>query len=529
MEKVVIYARYSSDKQTEQSIEGQISVCQDFIKRNNYQLIGTYIDRAMTGTNDNRPDFLKMIKDSEKKNFRYVIVYKLDRFSRNRYDNAKYKSILKKNGVKVLSACEQITDSPEGIILESLLEGMAEYYSAELSQKIKRGQVESLKKKNTLGGLVPFGYRTINKKYFIDEEESIIVKDIFNSYNAGKTIKQITTDLKCRGIKNSHNRFFCHNSIMNMLKNQKYIGVYKFGNTSIQDYFPAIISKEVFDMTQNNLKTRKRKSGEGKAKINYLLSGKLYCGLCGAIMTGETGTSKTNKIYHYYKCSSKKRFQSCNKENVKKEWIERIVLNSSIEHIFKNNFYKIMVNNIVKIYNEELASDDVLKNLKSNKTKTENEIRNILNCIKSGTASKSLTDELSKLELELSDIEAQIVIQENVHIRQIGPEHIEFLFEQFRNLDLNNEELCERFIDTFIHKVVLYEDKVLIVYNHSGKNDEKIKISDIESICDDSECSDIIQDSVNSNAESLKISKITLGSDLCRMVEVERIELSSRK
>jgi len=119
MKTAVIYARYSSDNQNEQSIEGQLRVCQDYAQRNDILILNTYIDRAMTGTNDNRPDFQKMIKDSNNKEFEYIIVYKIDRFSRNKYETAKYKKILKDNGVKLLSAMENIPDTPEGIILES--------------------------------------------------------------------------------------------------------------------------------------------------------------------------------------------------------------------------------------------------------------------------------------------------------------------------------------------------------------------------------------------------------------------------
>ena len=123
MQTAVIYARYSSDNQTEQSIEGQLRVCEEYAKKNNILILGTYIDRAMTGTNDNRPDFQRMIKDSSRKEWNYVICYKLDRFSRNKYETAIHKKTLRDNGVKVLSAMENIPDTPEGIILESLLEG----------------------------------------------------------------------------------------------------------------------------------------------------------------------------------------------------------------------------------------------------------------------------------------------------------------------------------------------------------------------------------------------------------------------
>ena len=131
MKSAVIYARYSSDSQSEQSIEGQLRVCNEYARNNDILIVATYIDRAMTGKNDNRPDFQRMLRDSGRKEWDYVLVYKLDRFSRNKYETAIHKHTLKNNGVRVISATEFVPDTPEGIILESMLEGYAEYYSAE--------------------------------------------------------------------------------------------------------------------------------------------------------------------------------------------------------------------------------------------------------------------------------------------------------------------------------------------------------------------------------------------------------------
>lgn len=135
----VIYARFSSHGQTEQSIEGQLRECYEYAKRNDLIILPEYIDRALSGTNDKRPEFQQMIEDSKKRDFNYVLVYQLDRFARNRYDSATYKAKLKKNNVRVISAKENITTDASGVLMESVLEGMAEYYSAELSQKVKRG------------------------------------------------------------------------------------------------------------------------------------------------------------------------------------------------------------------------------------------------------------------------------------------------------------------------------------------------------------------------------------------------------
>ena len=177
-EKVVIYARYSSDKQTEQSIEGQLRECYEFAKRNEYVVIGEYIDRALTGTSDKRPEFLKMIEDSKKKIFNYVLVYQLDRFARNRYDSATYKAKLKKNGIRVLSARENISDDASGVLVEGMLESMAEYFSKELSQKVTRGMKETIMKGNWTGGKITYGYNIVDKKYVINKEQSNIVKEI---------------------------------------------------------------------------------------------------------------------------------------------------------------------------------------------------------------------------------------------------------------------------------------------------------------------------------------------------------------
>ena len=222
--RTVIYARYSCEKQTEQSIEGQLRVCHEFAERNGYIIVHEYIDRAVSGKTDKREQFQRMLQDSAKKVFDCVLVYKLDRFARNRYDSAINKATLKRNGVKVLSACEQITDSPEGIILESMIEGMAEYYSAELSQKVKRGMRESCLKGNAAGIQPIFGYRIVDKKYQVVPEEAEIIRKMFDDYVNGTTIKEIKTWFEESGIRTHKGNRFSFGRISDMLRNQKYIG-----------------------------------------------------------------------------------------------------------------------------------------------------------------------------------------------------------------------------------------------------------------------------------------------------------------
>lgn len=256
MQTAVIYARYSSDNQTEQSIEGQLRVCEEYAKKNNILILGTYIDRAMTGTNDNRPDFQRMIKDSSRKEWNYVICYKLDRFSRNKYETAIHKKTLRDNGVKVLSAMENIPDTPEGIILESLLEGMNQYFSAELAQKVKRGMRETRLKGLYQGGGLPYGYKVVNRKIVIDETKAEAIRFIFNQYLLGISVREIIANLTEKGILYK-GKPFAINTVYGMLSNEKYSGIYKHGEEVIDNMYPQLIDKEIYESVRHKIEKNK--------------------------------------------------------------------------------------------------------------------------------------------------------------------------------------------------------------------------------------------------------------------------------
>ena len=307
MKKAVIYARYSCDNQTEQSIEGQLRVCRDYAERNNILIIDTYVDRAMTGTNDLRPDFQRMMKDSSKKQWNYVLVYKLDRFSRDKYETTIHKHTLKMNGVKVLSAMENIPDSPEGIILESLLEGMNQYYSAELSQKVKRGMYETRRKGHYQGGWLPYGYRIEGRNIVADEEQAEVVRYMFEQYSMGVYVSTIISNLTARGILNK-GKPFVPNTVYNILKNEKYSGVYRRGEEVIDNMYPQIVPQPLFDAVRQ--KVIKNQFGKRSVKVVYLFRDKMICGYCGNPVSAETGTARGGEIVRYYKCHGKKRYHN---------------------------------------------------------------------------------------------------------------------------------------------------------------------------------------------------------------------------
>ena len=270
---VVIYARFSSHNQHETSIEGQLKECYEYARRNDYTVIDTYIDRAISGTTDNRPEFLRMIDDSGKRLFRFVLVYQLDRFARNRYDSATYKAKLKKNGVRVLSAKENITDDASGILIEGVLESMAEYYSAELSQKIKRGMTLNAEKCLYTGGCVPLGYKVNPDKTFaIDETAAFYVRKIYEMYASGSTVAQINEYLNAQQIKTIHGTAFHKNSLHEILKNKRYIGYYTFKDMEIENGMPRILSDDLFYKVQKIMEINKKAPARRKDENEYVLT-----------------------------------------------------------------------------------------------------------------------------------------------------------------------------------------------------------------------------------------------------------------
>ena len=308
--KGVIYARYSSDNQCEESIDGQIRDCRAYAERNGIEIVGTYIDRAYSARTDRRPDFQRMIRDSAKKNFDVVIVWKLDRFARNRFDSAKYKAALKKNDVKVISATEAISDDPVGILVEGMLEANAEYYSAELSQKVNRGLTENALKCIFNGGTIPYGYCIDEEQHYqIDPVQAPVVQEMFLRYAGGETMTEIVEDLNARGLRTAAGNRFNKNSLTRIFSNRKYIGEYRYKDIVFPDAMPAIVTKELFERVSARLKSNKHATGKSKAPERYLLTTKLFCGTCKCMLVGDSANRPNGVIYRYYKCAGAKRHE----------------------------------------------------------------------------------------------------------------------------------------------------------------------------------------------------------------------------
>ncbi len=490
---VVIYARYSSHNQQETSIEGQLKVCQDFCERNNYNIIDKYIDRALSGTTDNRPEFLKMIRDSSKKEFDYIVVYQLDRFARNRYDSAIYKNKLKKYGVRVLSAKENINDDASGILMESVLEGMAEYYSAELSQKVKRGMEINAEKCLCTGGNRTLGFRIDeNKKFQIDPDTAPIVRMIFELYANGSTIPEITNQLNHLGYKTVQNKPFGRNSIRNILHNKRYIGTYTYNDMEIPEGIPRIISDELFEKVQLILEKNKKAPARAKARERYLLTTKLFCGHCKEMMTGFSGTGKLGKVYRYYECKNIKH-SKCNKKRVRKEYIEDIVVDVCRGLLTTENINRITTET-VKIFQADTESYNLQylkKQLNSDNRKRRNLINAVAEC-DNDSIRKSFYEEIISIEKEIKTIETEIIAEEKKH-RIVTEPQIKFFLNSLKKGNANDERYRQALINTFINKIFLYDDKLTFVFNSGNES----------IIINDTLLSDIEEDMVTNNCLSI--------------------------
>ena len=479
-ELAVVYARYSSHSQGEQSIEGQLSEAKKYAAAHGYTIVHEYVDRAKTGRTDNRTEFQQMLKDTAKKQFSVIILWKVDRFGRNREEIAINKMKCRKNGVRVEYVAETIPNSPEGVILESVLEGFAEYYSLQLSQNIRRGRAESAEKCQSLGGNRPLGYKTgPDKKFIIDEDTAPTVKMIFSMYAAGKTVTEITTHLNGLGLRTLRGKPFTKNSLHSILKNRKYLGIYEYQGVEVQGGIPRIIEDDVFDKVQEMLKINKRAPAKTWARADYILTDKLFCGKCGAPMFGESGTSKTGAKHNYYTCSNKKRFKSCDKKAVRQADIEEAVIRATQEMLADEELFDFIVEKTWQFYQEQDSSQEELQNLQKQLAQTETSISNLIRAIEAGILTEETKNRMDELTQQKADLKASIADRQLSQQFHIQRDHIWFFLNDLRKADASDSEVQKRLLQTFVNAVFVYDDHLKLTFNFSGDK-STVTLKDIQ-------------------------------------------------
>lgn len=467
----VIYARYSpGPRQTDQSIEGQVRDCMAYAKEHEINILRVYADRHISGTDfEKRVEFNRMLRDSEKGQFEAIIVWKIDRFGRDREEIALNKIKLKRHGIKLLYAKEVIPDGPEGIILESLMEGLAEYYVADLRQKVKRGQRESALKGLAVSGQAAFGYQiNAEKRYEINEKEAWAVRFVFENYANAQTATWICDELKRLGVEGRRGPI-TKNGVYSMVRNEKYIGKCTYDGIDIP--IPAIISEDLWNNVQAKIIRRPNSSAIYKAPERYLLSLKAYCGECGSMLVGESGYGKMGQKYLYYKCSARKKkggAHSCCLKTMRKDALEDFVVKHTIEDVLKDDVIDYIADRVIEI-NKKNNVNTALVSLRSALRECEKSIKNIMRAIEDGIYTDTTRERLLSLEAKRDDLKVEIAKQE-IEKPTITKDHVVYWLLMFKKGDINDEGFKQRLLDVFVHSVYVYNEKVVIAYNYTDNH-----------------------------------------------------------
>lgn len=484
----VAYYRFSPGRlQGEQSIEGQAAEAHKWAIENDVQIVQEYADRKISGRTDDRAEFQRMLRELDKVKPTFLILWKLDRMGRNREELAFNKHKCKKAGVKIVYVAEDIPDTPEGIILESVMEGMAEYYSVQLSTNIRRGQRVAASKCQVLGGARLLGYRTgADKRYEIDPDGSAaLVREIFRRYVSGESQAEIARSLNSAGHRTAKGKPFTNESLRTLLKNEKYAGVYLWKDqVRVDGGIPAIVDRDTWEAAQKRMKINKAAPSRRDVKEEFLLTGKLFCGHCGGPMSGISGTSRSGATHYYYTCSHRHRktgSNGCRKKNVKKEWIEDAVIRHIQYLLNREGLLEEIAERCFAVYKSERDDTSYLDSLRASLKDVQNSLDNLLRAIEAGIFSKTTASRLSELEDQKQQILDEIALSKAQSSLDLTQEHILYFLQQLRTLDINDPACRQKLFDTFVNSIFVYDDRLVLTFNYSG-DDRQITLRDLDSI-----------------------------------------------
>lgn len=450
-----IYARYSDGpQQTEQSIEGQVHDCEEYAKANGIRIAAVYADRHISGRSTvGRTEFLRMLEDARHGCFECVIVWKIDRFGRNRQDIALAKMQLKKAGVSLKFAAESVPETPEGIILESVLEGLAEYYSADLSQKVKRGLRENIAK-GISTGMLPLGYTLDrDRRIIVDEEKAEAVREAFRMHINGATKIQISRMLAQRGIFSRNGTPYSTNAIFRMLRNRRYIGEW-----SLQQKISPV--EAILSVEQYNLAQASHKAHRGHPSVDYLLSGIAFCE-CGEPLVGDMSTGKCGGKYHYYMCRSARKKKGCGHGRIDQYRMEEAVIRATVQDMLTDEMIEKICKGIMEYQDEEF---DPLDSFREQLDSVRSRKENIVKAIENGVDARALAARLKALEAEEDELTVKIANTQIKHPR-LSEEQVRVLLKRYQRMDVSDPSVRKELIRTFVARIELKEDAVLVFYN----------------------------------------------------------------
>ena len=479
----VAYARYSSAGQRDVSIEQQLADIRAFAKREGYTLVHEYADHAKSGFRhvNARTAFQSMMASADSGTFDTVICWKVDRFGRNREESALFKGRLRRFGVKVLYAMEPIPEGSAGVLLEGMLEATAEWYSRQLSENVLRGMADNARR-CMFNGTHTFGYTSDSEgRYVIQPDEAAVVRDIFTMYRNGYSCSMIARDLNARGLRTWRGNPFCAQGILKIISNERYTGVYIWGDVRTPGGMPVIISQSEFEEAQLMKKKTARHVEQGA--VDFLLTGKAFCGLCGSAMVGDSGTSKSGTRHYYYSCIHRKRDKACSKKSVSKDYLEDLVVSFVLDHVLCDPEIEKIADTVMKLQAEEMKSSP-LASMEAEHKEIVKKIDNINQAIAAGIWNSSTAVMLKDLEDSAETLRVSIETLRYSQAQLMDRDRVLFFLHQFTKGDRNDPSLRRKIIGTFVNSIYVYDDHLRIVINNMEGN-ERIPLVDLPDECSD--------------------------------------------
>ena len=464
----VIYARYSSHAQKDASIEQQIRECSAYAKAQGIHIIATYEDRAITGKTDRRADFQRMMYDAEKGKFRYVIAWKSNRMGRNMLQAMMNEAKLNDLGIRVLYAEEDFDDTAAGRFALRSMMNVNQFYSENMAEDIKRGLYDNAAKCKIANGGLPLGYKKGDDlRYALDPPNDEIVREIFSRTACGDSFADIAADLNARGIKTSRGKTWGKNSFHALLTNERYTGVYIYGDIRIEGGVPQIVDKGLFFRVQEVLKTKKNPQGRHRINGDYLLTGKLFCGHCKSPMAGISGTGKNGKLHHYYICQKRRMEKSCDKANIRRDKIEHEVAVAIRNYIMRDDVLEWIADSAMT-FAKEYRNQTCIGSLETQLAENKQATKNLLTAIEHGIITSTTKDRLLELEREQAILVSRLD-EEQASLLHYSRDDIISAMSLYKNGNIEDKAFQAKLFDTFLIAVYLYDDHLKIEFSVTGK------------------------------------------------------------
>ena len=469
----VIYARYSSQKQNDESIEQQIDVCQEYAAQHNLTIIGTYADRATTGTDDKREQFQRMIQDAELGTFGTIVAYKSNRISRKMLQAMLYEEQLKRCGVRIVYAKEEYGDTVSGRFMLRSMMNLNQFYSENLGEDVKRGMTMGAKEGKAMS-VPPFGYKIENGQFAVDDEQAKTVRKVFEMYADGYAVSEIAEAIK--GTRRTNGKPLGEHSVRDMLTKRMYIGEYSW-NGIIYNNVEPIIARDLFDSVQNRRSSSTMHPQRHIVTENYYLTGKLFCADCASYFTGYSGVSHTGKRFYYYRCKNKE----CPHRLIRKDKLERKVFEECRNFCLNGEMLKHVSKQVYQYIKNQQASNTEVKELKRTIADCERRIANIQNALEQGIIDIGLNDRIKVLRETKQEAEREL--SRYITTTEIKLSDVEKSLNEFaRKVVSAGEDSFRMILNRFVYSIDVKGDKIIITFNIFKSDKQKETPADLESV-----------------------------------------------